>query len=124
MPDVLAPSSSMNEVEKSSDEISPQSPQAIYKVIGGRKHIQVLLLTFENYLSEFIMEDFNFQKSEASMQTESSVTNQSTEQQYDWKKAMAHNARVLSSQVHINSFNQKLGSGVQTLLNCKMSNAE
>ena len=74
LPDVLAASNNDDKAKDASD----QSPQTIYRVVGGRKHVQ---------------------KSEASMQTEPSLVKlQSVEQPYDWKKAMAHNARVLSSQ--------------------------
>ena len=76
LPDVLAAS---NNDDKAKDVAADQSPQTIYRVVGGRKHVQ---------------------KSEASMQTEPSLAKQQqpVEQPYDWKKAMAHNARVLSSQ--------------------------
>jgi hypothetical protein len=77
LPDVLAASSNKDEPAKEAEPVS-QPPQTIYRVVGGRKHVQ---------------------KSEASMQTEPSTQNkQSVEQPYDWKKAMAHNARILSSQ--------------------------
>ena len=76
LPDVLAASSNKDEPAKEAEPVS-QPPQTIYRVVGGRKHVQ---------------------KSEASMQTEPSSQKQSVEQPYDWKKAMAHNARILSSQ--------------------------
>ncbi len=52
---------------------------AIYRVVGGRKNVQ---------------------KSEACMQTDAASAIMAGQQQqtFDWKKAMAHNARVLSSQ--------------------------
>ena len=79
LPDVLAASSNKDDdvTNKTKDPSEPAGPQTIYRVVGGRKHVQ---------------------KSEASMQTEPSSLKQPVEQHYDWKKAMAHNARVLSSQ--------------------------
>ncbi|CAB4066554.1 NAV2 [Lepeophtheirus salmonis] len=50
-----------------------QNGGGMYRVIGGRKHVQ---------------------KSDSSFQTEPVSYNK----EYDWKKAMAHNARILSSQ--------------------------
>jgi hypothetical protein len=76
LPDVLAASTNKDD-DRSKEADQPQPSQTIYRVIGGRKHVQ---------------------KSEASMQTEPSLIKQPMEQHYDWKKAMAHNARVLSSQ--------------------------
>ena len=77
LPDVLAASTNKDEDKGRDHEQPQQGPQTIYRVVGGRKHVQ---------------------KSEASMQTEPSSIKHPVEQHYDWKKAMAHNARVLSSQ--------------------------
>jgi hypothetical protein len=74
LPDVLAASNK----DDAKSKPDPEAPQAIYRVVGGRKHVQ---------------------KSEAAMQTDTSAVKQPAEQHYDWKRAMAHNARVLSSQV-------------------------
>ena len=51
--------------------------QHIYRVIGGRKHVQ---------------------KHETGIQTDATSPKPSSSRQLDWKQAMAHNARVLTSQ--------------------------
>ena len=63
-----------------SSAMQQQQPQQIYRVVGGRKHVQ---------------------KAEMGMQTDTNSAingGQKQQQPFDWKKAMAHNARVLSSQ--------------------------
>jgi hypothetical protein len=76
----LTKSSSTGGVSNMLTNGSPQSlqpQQQVYRVVGGRKHVQ---------------------KSETGIQTDTASALKPSSRNYDWKQAMAHNARVLTNQ--------------------------
>ncbi|XP_040570046.1 uncharacterized protein sick [Lepeophtheirus salmonis] len=74
VPDILCQTESLKQHRQQQQLLQQQqNGGGMYRVIGGRKHVQ---------------------KSDSSFQTEPVSYNK----EYDWKKAMAHNARILSSQ--------------------------